>query len=121
MARFYGDLTGKARTVATREGSEGSGVQGHLRGWGTGAKVSVGPHNAEGFDQDVVTVERTGGSNGKDRASFLAWWVSSNADVVDVIYAGTRFRFQLRPDGRPEVVRIVFDNGEEVVGPSSLA
>ena len=33
MARFYGELRGRAATTATREGSERSGLWAHVRGW----------------------------------------------------------------------------------------
>jgi len=60
MAHFYASIQGN-RGKATRLGSKTSGIFGHVSGWNIGCKVYVN-HNTDG--QDVVTVYRTGGSNG---------------------------------------------------------
>lgn len=60
MSRFYATIRGKAKTQATREGSEKSGIGGHIRGWDVGIDVE-GFVNSEG--QDVFKVWLTGGSN----------------------------------------------------------
>lgn len=59
MARFYGSLSGQARTEATRRGGASSGVTAHVRGWRIGARVEVVDVNGK----DVVRVYKTGGSN----------------------------------------------------------
>jgi len=61
MSRFYGSLSGQAKTEATRRGSANHPVYAHVRGWGIGATVKV----YEGEDgQDHVCVCLTSGSNG---------------------------------------------------------
>ncbi len=40
MSRFYADIQGN-RGRATRCGSKGSGISGHIRGWNTGCRVHV--------------------------------------------------------------------------------
>lgn len=118
MARFYGSMDGKARTTATREGTGTSGVQAHVRGWANGVKVSVEANDRQagpGEEIDVVTVERTGGSNGANHSAFMAWWDTRDKDVVEVNYKGRRFRFRPSPiDGMGSVVAITNENGEEV-------
>ena len=59
MSRFYGSLSGSAKTAATRRGNGVSGIDSHTRGWDGGIRV-------EGFadgDDDVFLVYVTGGSN----------------------------------------------------------
>ncbi len=62
MSQYFGEVTGKARTTATRLGSKNSGISGHIRGWDIGGKVIV-EWNEE-RQEDVVTIYLTGGSNG---------------------------------------------------------
>jgi hypothetical protein len=61
MSRFYASIGGSAQTGATRQGTERSGIRGHVRGWNSGVKV-IGFANDEGEDEFRVYV--TGGSNG---------------------------------------------------------
>ena len=68
MARFYGEVSGQARTVATRRGSTGSGMWAHVRGWNVGAYVEC----ATECGIDVVRVWSTGGSNGIGKRVLLA-------------------------------------------------
>ena len=58
MSRFYGSLKG-GRGEATKGGSKTSGIEGHIRGWWLGARVTcfVG-----GAGEDRVKIELTGGS-----------------------------------------------------------
>lgn len=60
MSRFYGTLQG-SRGEASRQGTAGSGISGHIRGWDIGGAVScwVGE---DGLDR--VTLRLTTGSNG---------------------------------------------------------
>lgn len=79
MSRFYGDLTGQARTTATRRGSASSGVSAHIRGWGIGVRVNV--HDEDG--RDVVSVTLTGGSNSTGMKRCLGSWVlGDNGEVM---------------------------------------
>ena len=58
MAHFYADIQGN-RGGTSRMGSKRSGIDGHIRGWISGAKVRCYV-NEKG--QDVVDVEATNGS-----------------------------------------------------------
>ena len=70
MSRFYGDLQG-SRGEATRGGSKASGIDGHLRGWQIGARVSVyANHNGK----DTVAISLTSGSNGVAKHITLGQW-----------------------------------------------
>lgn len=60
MARFYACIQGN-RGAATRMGSKGSGIAGHVRGWHTGARVSC---YVDEEGRDVVQVCATHGSSG---------------------------------------------------------
>ena len=57
MSRFYGSLSGSAKTAATRRGT--SGIESHTRGWDGGIRVEA---FADGAD-DVFLVYTTRGSN----------------------------------------------------------
>jgi hypothetical protein len=59
MARFYGEITGRAGT-ATRIGPKDSGIHSHTRGWDIGAEIHIYV-NEDGNDEIVVRI--TGGSN----------------------------------------------------------
>lgn len=63
MSRFYGSLSGSAKTQATRCGTRASGVTSHVRGWDTGIRTSA-ESNAGGLDPplDVLEAHLTGGS-----------------------------------------------------------
>ena len=62
MNRFYGSLTGQAKTTATRRGGTDSGVRAHVRGWDIGVEVWMHPcpYCKTG---DAFTVKQTGGNN----------------------------------------------------------
>lgn len=68
MSRFYGTLSGQAKTEATRRGSENSPVYAHVRGWNVGATVKayVGPDG-----EDHISISLTSGSNGHEAAREL--------------------------------------------------
>ena len=57
MSRFYGSLSG-SRGEATRQGTEKSGIRGHIRGWAIGGEVHCYTFGGE----DVVSLAITGGS-----------------------------------------------------------
>lgn len=69
MARFYGSVEGQARTMATRRGSENSGLVAHIRGWNVGVRVVC---EVDGQGRDVVRVYETGGSNSGSSGKLLA-------------------------------------------------
>lgn len=60
MARFYGEIKGKAASKATREGDERSGMDAHIRGWNAGIKIECGVDRKTG--EDVCRAFATGGS-----------------------------------------------------------
>jgi len=59
MSRFYASIQGN-RGMATRQGTPKSGMEGHVRGWNIGARVTcyVGDDG-----KDRVRVTLTGGSS----------------------------------------------------------
>lgn len=61
MFRFYGSLSGQAKTTATRRGGVASGVSAHVRGWNVGVNVMVGECSICGGDAFLIW--RTTGSN----------------------------------------------------------
>jgi len=69
MARFYGEVRGKAPSAATREGSEGSGILAHIRGWRLGLMVT-GMTSSPDPERDAFVVDLTGGSNGGKPTSY---------------------------------------------------
>lgn len=68
MARFYGELYGRAGIRVTREGTARSGLSAHAQGWNVGVSVIC---EAEG-DKDIIKVYRTGGSNNPDSRELIA-------------------------------------------------
>lgn len=59
MARFIGEVQGKAKTKASRLGSEKSGLMAHVRGWNVGVFI-----RCEVVDgKDIIKIFRTNGSN----------------------------------------------------------
>lgn len=89
MAHFYADIQG-SRGEATRCGTQGSGISGHIRGWSVGAKVEVSFEDGV----DVVRVYRTDGSGGYLRkliAEFTAVDPVVPAVRADDLSARTRF------------------------------
>ena len=66
MAQFMGEIKGN-RGKASRLGSKGTGLWGHLRGWNVGVEVNLS-HTKEG---DKITVYKTGGSNRPSTTEFL--------------------------------------------------
>jgi hypothetical protein len=60
MSRFYASIQGN-RGRATRQGTEKSGIEGHIRGWNIGAYVALHVNTETG--EDEVSIHITGGSN----------------------------------------------------------
>ena len=68
MAHFYAEIQGN-RGEATRMGSKASGIQGHIRGWDVGARVSC--YYDESLDEDRVRVTLTNGSGYGSESKYL--------------------------------------------------
>jgi hypothetical protein len=76
MAQYYADIQGN-RGQATRMGTKSSGMEGHIRGWDIGARVSM-YHNARG--EDAVCITLTSGSNGAKPGRTLGTFTASDLD-----------------------------------------
>jgi len=68
MSRFYGSVRGSAASEAARQGSAGSGIEGHIRGWEMGIEVRMG---VDPTGADVAQVFITRGSNSDMRGCTL--------------------------------------------------
>jgi hypothetical protein len=81
MARFYGEVSGSAKTTATRMGTPSSGINGHIRGWDCGIEVDcfVGMN-----DNDVCVATITGGSNATFPRKKLAT-IKMNGDSREIL------------------------------------
>lgn len=73
MARFYGTVKGKAASVASREGTEQTGIMSHTGGWDVGIRVvcHVRQDSVAG-KLDECLVHLTGGSNNPQSIRQLA-------------------------------------------------
>jgi len=60
MARFYGEIQGKAKTKASRLGTEKSGLIAHIRGWNVGVFIRC---EVDEDGKDTLRIYRTKGSN----------------------------------------------------------
>ena len=67
MSRFYASIQGN-RGTATRQGTEKSGIYGHIRGWNIGAYVSV---DVNDNGEDEVTIELSSGSNADVKSEMI--------------------------------------------------
>jgi hypothetical protein len=65
--QFYANIQG-SRGEATRTGTKGSGIYGHVRGWNIGARVEMS--HVDG--KDVCRVYRTSGSSGREPSELIA-------------------------------------------------
>ena len=80
MSQFYGDIQGH-RGEATRGGTKKSGIQGHIRGWNIGARVTC--HYNEQTGQDEVTVYKTSGSGGGGHDTIICRFTAAGVDYSD--------------------------------------
>lgn len=80
MSRFYADIQG-SKGEATRQGTEKSGIHGHIRGWGIGGYIEMRV-NEKG--EDVVSIYVTRGSNGSRFAISLGEFVVRDEKIVKV-------------------------------------
>lgn len=72
MARFYGGVSGRAKSSATRLGSQG--LRTFCQGWNRGIRVSAWRFTADdSSDVDTFTVTVNGGSNGSGRSATIAY------------------------------------------------
>jgi hypothetical protein len=69
MSHFYADIQGN-RGEATRGGTKGSGISGHVRGWSTGGRVEC--YYDDESDRDIVRMFKTGGSNHRSNGELVA-------------------------------------------------
>jgi hypothetical protein len=76
MAQYYADIQGN-RGEATRMGTKNSGLSGHIRGWGVGARVTMRWNDKK--EEDEVVIELTGGSTG-GRSVYLGTF--THRDVI---------------------------------------
>ena len=70
MARFYGLVRGRARTVATRLGNEKLGLSVRAQGWNVGVFVDCRVDKQTG--KDIIYVYKTGGTNNPKLGDIIA-------------------------------------------------
>lgn len=70
MSKFYATIQGN-KGEASRMGSKKSGIEGHIRGWNEGAKVTC---FVDDEGRDCVSVRLTGGSIGRLPSKCLGTW-----------------------------------------------
>ncbi len=68
MSRFYASIKGN-KGEATRQGSEASGLDAHIRGWDCGIRITA-VVNPDG--KDCFRVFKTGGSNDSTNTELIA-------------------------------------------------
>lgn len=66
MSYFYGNVQGN-RGETTRGGSKNSGIEGHIRGWKSGARVVC---TVNDVGEDIVEVYATRGSGYNEEGKF---------------------------------------------------
>jgi hypothetical protein len=81
MSRFYASIQGN-RGMATRMGSEKSGMEGHIRGWGIGAYVALHVNTETG--EDEISVHITGGSRNPSVLKRLGSFKIFNGEPVKI-------------------------------------
>ena len=95
MAHFYGSIKGCAKTEGTRRGTKKTGLSAHVRGWDVGVRVEL----AHVAGVDVVTVFRTGGSNGAESSALLCFDTKGNLSLGP---AAVQTAQPEAPDPQPE-------------------
>lgn len=78
MSRFYANISGQAKTEATRRGSAKSGITGHIRGWNVGIEV-IGFADGE---KDFFNVWLTSGSNGHKSSRIIGQFSSDDLEIL---------------------------------------
>lgn len=69
MARFYGELHGRAGLRVTREGTERSGLTAHIQGWRIGVYIDC---FVDVDGKDTLRIYRTKGSNDPSLRELIA-------------------------------------------------
>ena len=69
MARFMGELQGKAKTKASRLGTQKSGLIAHIRGWDVGVFIRC---EVDKDGKDTLRIYRTKGSNNPTLQELIA-------------------------------------------------
>jgi hypothetical protein len=82
MAHFYGGVIGKAKTMATRLGSEKSGITTFCNGWNLGVDVDS---RLLSDGQDAFVIKLTTGSSNARAEVILGTVVLENDEPVLVI------------------------------------
>ena len=78
---FYGSIEGKGSSPVHAAGTKDSGIQGHIRGWSVGARVSV--NYDEGRGRDVVTIYATTGSSDQGNDQIIARFDAETLKLCD--------------------------------------
>ena len=78
MSQFYASIAGN-RGEATRQGTKSSGLTGHIRGWGLGAKVEMSHEKGE----DVCRVYLTSGSSGSSPSRLIGEYREANIKIEE--------------------------------------
>lgn len=82
MARYLGLLQGN-RGKVSRLGSAKSGIEGDIRGWDIGAKVTISPcHKDPNLDEVFISITR--GSNGRGDSLYLGSFIITNNTIRKV-------------------------------------
>ena len=76
MGHFYASIQGN-RGEATRMGSKSSGIEGHVRGWNVGCRVTC---YVDSDGKDHVAVELTNGSGHSGRSKSLGHFSADDLD-----------------------------------------
>lgn len=94
MAQFYAEIQGN-RGSATRMGGKESGIWGHIRGWGVGARIRC--FYDEKTDTDIVKVYATKGSGGNGQETLIATiYESGEVQFAEALQDG--FGITLHPE-----------------------
>lgn len=80
MSHFYASIQGN-RGEATRQGTEKTGICGHVRGWDIGCYVRC---YVDCKNEDVVSVSITGGSNGYGHNICLGEYKNINGKLTKI-------------------------------------
>ena len=75
MSHFYANIQGN-RGMATRQGTKTSGIEGHIRGWDIGCRVTCIHRKGE----DVCCVYLTSGSSGHKPSKRLGEFTVKDLD-----------------------------------------
>jgi hypothetical protein len=77
MSRFYANIQGN-RGEATRQGTEKSGLYGHIRGWNVGISVQC---FVDPYGKDAIRVSLTSGSGGGKTSRTIGIYRQEDLDL----------------------------------------